>query len=303
MWKEGKKPDQSTFACGLSACANLAALQVGKQLHHLIAKSGYVNDLFVSNALITMYAKSGRVFDAELLFKDINHADVVSWNSLIGGFALNGYGHEAVKLFEEMLINGVVPDLVTFVGVLSACCHAGLVDCGLELFKSMNEVYSVEPLVEHYACMVDLLCRAGRLEEAFNMVRGMKIRANAGIWGALLGASRVHQNLELGRYAAEKLLELEPHKTSNYVLLSHMHAEVGSWEEVERVRVSMKKSRAEKQPGCSWIELKNQIHAFLSGNQLQPRTAEVCKTLTALTAHMRNTGDLSEFKSLLDVFY
>jgi hypothetical protein len=134
------------------------------------------------------------------------------------------------------------------------------------------------------------------------MVRGMKIRANAGIWSAFLGASQVHQNLEFGRHAAEKLLDLEPHKTSNYVLLLHMHAKVGSWEEVERVRVSMKKSRVEKQPGCSWIELINQIHAFLSDNQLQPRTTEVCKTLKALTAHLRNPGDLSEFKSLLDVF-
>ncbi|KAM4112292.1 hypothetical protein ACJW30_05G130100 [Castanea mollissima] len=300
MGQEGKKPDQSTFACGLSACANLAALQVGKQIHHLVVKSGYVNDLYVSNALIIMYAKCGRVFDAELVFKDINNVDVVSWNSLIAGFALNGYGKEAVKLFEEMLVDGVAPDPVTFLGVLSACSHAGLVDHGLELFKSMSELYSFEPLAEHYACVVDLLGRAGRLEEAFNMVRGMKIKANAGIWGALLGASRVHRNLELGRHAAEKLLELEPHKTSNYVLLSNMHAESASWEEVERVRVLMKKSRVEKQPGCSWIELRNEICAFLSDSPVHPRASEICKTLKALTAQIRNPGYLSDFSSLLD---
>lgn len=294
MWKNCQKPDHSTFALGLSACANLAALQVGEQLHHLIVKSGYLNDLFVANALITMYAKCGRISSAEVVFKDIDHIDVVSWNSLIAGYALNGYGKEAVELFKEMEIQGVAPDQVTFVGVLSACSHAGLVDQGLELFNCMTEVYSVELLAEHYACVVDLLGRAGRLEEAFHLAQGMEIEANAGTWGALLGASRIHRNLEVGKFAADKLFKLEPHKTSNYVLLSNMHADVGRWDEVESVRVLMKESRAEKKPGCSWIELKNQLHLFLSDDLAHPRIGEICSTLITLTAQMRNTCYMSD---------
>lgn len=301
MGHEGKRHDQSTFACGLSACSSLAALQVGKQLHQLVVKTGYVNDLFVSNALITMYAKCGRLFNAKLVFKHINNNDVVSWNSLISGYALNGYAKEAVGLFQEMLIEGVAPDQITFIGVLSACSHGGLVDKGLELSKSMTEVYNIEPTAEHYACLVDLLGRAGMLVEAFKIVREMKIKATAGIWGALLGASRIHRSLELGEYAAEKLLELEPHKASNYVLLSNMHAEAGRWNEVERVRVLMNERRTEKQPGCSWIEHRNRVHAFVSDDPTQPRIAELCSILKTLTAEIRNIDYMSDCKSSMEI--
>ncbi|PON32820.1 Tetratricopeptide-like helical domain containing protein [Parasponia andersonii] len=302
MRKEGRRPDQSTFSCGLSACANLAALQVGEQLHHLILKSGYVNDLFVSNALITMYAKSGRVFNAELVFRDIGNVDIVSWNSLIAGYALNGYGKEAVELLEEMLIEGVAPDQVTFVGVLSACSHTGLVAQGLKLFKNMTQIHKIEPLPEHYACLVDLLGRAGRLEEALKLVLEKKVKATAGLYGALLGASRIHRNLELGKYATEKLLELEPHKASNYVLLSNIHAEAGRWSEVERIRVLMSERIAAKQPGCSWIELGNQVHSFLSDDAAQPRIAEVCSIPKTLTAELNCRTCVSDMKSsLLDI--
>lgn len=301
MWQEGKRPDESTFACGLSACASLAALQVGQQFHQLIVKTGFVNDLYVSNALITMYAKCGGLYNAKLVFKHIADVDVISWNSLIAGYALNGYGKEALGLFQEMLMEDVAPDQVTFIGVLSACSHGGLVDQGLELFKSMTEEYNIEPLAEHYACLVDLLGRAGRLEEAFKMVREMKIKDTAGIWGALLGASRIHRSLELGEYAAEKLLELEPQKASNYVLLSNMHAEAGRWSEVERVRVLMRERRTEKQPGCSWIEIRSQVHSFLSDDPSQPRTAEICNVLKTLYADVRNTDYMPDFVSSIDI--
>ncbi|KAF2301395.1 hypothetical protein GH714_023609 [Hevea brasiliensis] len=233
---DGKKPDQSAFASGLSSCAIVAALQVGRQLHHLVVKSGYLNDLLICNALITMYSKCGRISEAEHVFNGIDHADIVSWNSLIGGYALNGCGKEALQLFQEMALEGVVPDQVTFISILSACSHAGLTDQGLELFQRMTQVYGMELLAEHYACIVDLLGRAGRLDEAFEIVKGIKIKVNAGVWGALLAACRTHKNLELGKLAAQKLLEFEPDKTSNYVLLSNMHAEAGRWSEVQEYR-------------------------------------------------------------------
>ncbi|KAK1586555.1 hypothetical protein Q3G72_003712 [Acer saccharum] len=288
MGHEGKRPDHSTFACGLSACAHLAALQVGKQIHQSVIKSGYVKDLFVGNSLITMYAKCGRIAKAELVFNDIDEVDIISWNSLIAGYALNGYGKEAIELFEDMLMKGVAPDQVTFIGVLSACSHAGLVSQGLKLFKSMTELYAIEPLVEHYACIVDLLCRAGRLNEAFEMVTEMKIKPNAGIWGTLLGACRIQRNVELGKISAEKLLELEPWNTSHYTLLSNIYAEAGRWDEVEKVRALIKGSGAEKQPGCSWIEIRNQVHTFLSDAPTQSRTEESRCSLKTLAARLGN---------------
>ncbi|KAH7848872.1 hypothetical protein Vadar_009505 [Vaccinium darrowii] len=253
MLQDGKKPDQSTFVSGLCSCANLAALEFGNQLHQTVVKSGYANNLSVSNALISMYAKCGRILSAEYVFKDIDSVDVISWNSLISGYASNGYGEKTIKLFQELIVKGVKPDEVTFVGVLSACSHSGLVDEGLNLFKSMTEEHFIEPLAEHYACMVSLLGRAGRLEEAFQMVREMKIEATAGIWGALLHACCVYGNLEIGHVATEKLSKLEPYKSSNYVLLSNLNADTGRWDEVESTRILMRDRGAEKQPGWSWI--------------------------------------------------
>jgi pentatricopeptide repeat protein len=298
MGKEGKKPDQSTFACSLSACANLAALQVGKQLHEYIMKSGYINDLFVSNALIAMYAKCGRVQSAEQVFKDIECVDLVSWNSLISGYALNGYANEAFWAFEQMLSEGMVPDEVTFIGMLSACSHAGLPSQGLDLFKCMIDDFAIEPLAEHYSCLVDLLGRMGRLEEAFNIVREMKVKANAGLWGSLLAACRVHKNMELGEIAAVRLLELEPHNASNYITLSNMHAEAGRWEEVERLRVLMRERRAGKLPGCSWIEVQNQIQHFVSDDPGKLRTENIQIILNTLSAQIRDKCNLSYMKSV-----
>ncbi|KAG6744588.1 hypothetical protein POTOM_051224 [Populus tomentosa] len=293
MGHEGKKPDQLSFACGLSSCATIAALQVGNQLHQVVVKSGYLNYLVVNNALITMYAKCGRILEAELVFNGICHADVISWNSLIGGYAINGYGKEALKLFEKMASEGMAPDEVTFIGILSACNHAGMVDHGLKLFKCMSKVYAIEPLAEHYACMVDLLGRVGRLDEAFEIVRGMKVKATAGVWGALLGACRAHGNLELGRLAAHKLSEFEPHKTSNYVLLSNIHAEANRWNEVQEVRMLMNASSSVKEPGCSWVEVRNQVHGFLSDDSTQSRP-DIGVTLASLNSHIRNAFHISE---------
>ncbi|URD85613.1 PPR repeat [Musa troglodytarum] len=299
MRKEGKDPDWSTFACALSGCANLAALQVGTQLHNLLLKSGHIIDIFAGNALITMYARCGRILTARQVFDEMVSVDLVSWNSLIAGHALNGYAKAAISIFQEMKKNGVAPDEVTFIGLLSACSHAGMVDDGLELFYSMSRDYPITPVAEHYACVVDLLGRAGRLGEALKLVKGMPIKANAGIWGSLLGACRMHKNPEVANVAAEKLFEFEPHTTSNYVLLSNIHAEAGSWGEVERVRVLMKERGVWKQPARSWIEIKNEVRSFSSDDSTEPRAAEVFMVLRVLNAQMRNIGHMSD-SSLLD---
>ncbi|KAI7995475.1 Pentatricopeptide repeat-containing protein [Camellia lanceoleosa] len=238
-----------------------------------------------------MYAKCGTILSAEYVFNDIDSVDVISWNSLIAGYAANGYVEETIKLFRDMVVKGVIPDQVTFVGLLSACSHGGLINKGLDLFRSMTEEYNIEPLAEHYACIVDLLSRVGRLEEAFEMVREMKIEVNAGIWGALLSACRIHnKKFEIAQVAAEELSKVEPRKTSNYVLLANIHAGAGRWDEVERVRMAMNERGVEKQPGCSWIEDQNHLHVFRSDDDngvLQQRQADMGNTLKTLTAQMK----------------
>lgn len=221
---------------------------------------------------------------AQLVFETMDNPDVISWNSLITGYAWNGHGNEAVALFEQMLLEGVTPDEVTFVGVLSACSHGGLIDQGTKYFRKMTEMFAIKPLAEHYSCMVDLFSRAGKCEEAFEIACDTNTKENAGLWGALLGACRKHQNLRIAKLAAEKLLELESNKTSNYVLTSSINAEVGNWDEAEKARISIMGSGAEKQAGCSWIELGNQVYIFVSNDQALPKPQEIYTTLNSLAA-------------------
>jgi pentatricopeptide repeat protein len=251
MRRDTKRADWSTYASCLSACANLSALQVGRQFHTLLVRSGHINDSFAGNALISTYAKCGRILEAKLIFDEMAVKDIVSWNALIDGYALNGHGTEAISVFLEMEANNIRPDEVTLVGILSACSRAGLIDEGLKYFNSMEKDYSLKPVAEHYACMADMLGRAGRLEEAFELVQGMQIQPNAGVWGALLGACRLHKNDELAKLAAEKLFDLEPRKTSNYVLLSNINAEAGKWDEAEKARASIKEKGVHKPPGLA----------------------------------------------------
>ncbi|KAG0463420.1 hypothetical protein HPP92_019489 [Vanilla planifolia] len=286
MREQESKPDWCTYACSLTACAHLAALAVGKQLHLLLLKSGHTNDLFASNALINMYARCGRISESRQIFNEMVMVDHVSWNTLIAGYALNGFGADAVTLFREMITSGFKPDEITFIGVLSACSHAGMLDEGMEYFNSITRDHALKPVPEHYACMVDLLGRAGRLEEAYKLVMEMPAKPNAGVWGALLGACRMHGNTAIASFTADKLFEIEPFKTSNYVLLSNIYANAGRWDNVERVRDLMKDIRVHKQPGCSWIEVHNKVCAFVSDDPLQPRDAEVCFVLKMLSAHM-----------------
>ncbi|XP_020570729.1 pentatricopeptide repeat-containing protein At4g02750-like [Phalaenopsis equestris] len=299
MRNEARKQDWCTYACGLTACAYLAALQMGKQLHLLLLRSGHFNDLFAANSLINMYARCGRISASKQVFDELVSVDLISWNTLIHGYALNGFGRETILVFKEMEANGFRPDEITFVGVLSACSHAGLIDEGLKYFDSMRKDHSVEPVAEHYACVVDLLGRAGRLEEAHKLVTQMAVKPNAGVWGALLGACRMHGNPDMASFAAEKLFEIEPRKTSNYVLLSNIHADGGRWEDVDRVRALMKEMGVQKQPGCSWIDIKNEVCCFVSDDSMKFRTAEVGFVLEMLCGHTRNT-EIIYWSSFLD---
>ncbi|KAH0892056.1 hypothetical protein HID58_054485 [Brassica napus] len=304
--RESVSPTHYTFANILKACADLAELHLGMQAHVHVLKHGFKfrsgeeTDIFVGNSLIDMYVKCGCVEDGYLVFRKMVERDRVSWNAMIIGFAQNGYGNEALELFREMLGgSGEKPDHITMIGVLSACGHAGLVDEGRRYFSSMARDFGVAPLRDHYTCMVDLLGRAGFLEEAKSMIEEeMPMEPDSVIWGSLLGACKVHRNITLGKYVAEKLLEVETSSNSGpYVLLSNMYAENGQWEDVMNVRKSMRREGVTKQPGFSWIEIQGRSHVFMVKDKRHPRKKQIHSLLDVLIAEMRQehaeTGPLS----------
>eukprot|EP01018_Ginkgo_biloba_P002462 Gb_38483 [translate_table: standard] len=290
MQLAGEKPDSDTFTSVLPACANLAALHEGKEVHENIIKSGLQSDICVGNALVDMYSKCGSIEDACKVFNKMPRLDVFSWTAMIVGYAMHGYGMEALQLFEQMQHTDTQPDHVTFVGVLSACCHAGLVDDGWKYFESMSQYYHITPGVEHYCCMVDLLGRAGHLGEAQDLISKMPVRPNAAVWLSLLGACRIHTNVELGERVAECLFELDPTNAAHYVLLSNIYAKAGRWDGVEKVRKMMKDGRVKKMPGCSWIEVNNKVYTFIGGHRSHPQKHEIYAELEKLSGQMKEAG-------------
>lgn len=256
------KPNSVTYTTTLPACANLAALEHGKEIHKDIIRSGLQSDIVVENSLVDMYAKCGCLGDARKVFDNMLGRNVVSWSAMIMGYAIHGCGKEALQLFEQMQLSGTLPNHITFLGVLSACCHAGLVYDGWQYFNSMTQNYSIAPVMEHYCCMVDLLGRAGFLDEAQEFITRMPTRPDAAIWGSLLSACRLHTNVEIGEHAAHHLLKVDPKNAANYVLLSNIYAMAGMWENAEKVRKLMRDRKIEKIPGCSWIEIDNKVHSF-----------------------------------------
>ncbi|XP_057868346.2 pentatricopeptide repeat-containing protein At2g13600 [Cryptomeria japonica] len=258
------KPNHFTLSSVLRACGSLAALEHGRQVHSYAIRDVAEFTAFVRNTLITMYSECGSIGNARKIFEKMRERELVTWNAMIGGYAQHGYGKEALKLFETMRRENMQPDPVTFVGVLSACSHEGLVDEGRCFFEMMSRTYGIFPGVGHYACMVDILGRAGHFNEAENLIKNMPFEPDAAVWGALMGACRIHGNLELGKHAAEWLYVLEPENTAAHVLLSQMYATAGKWDDAARVRKSMRNRGLQKRrPGCSWIEVGNEIHSFI----------------------------------------
>lgn len=251
----GERPDEVTMLSLLSGCADMGDLEVGKKIHcALLEMSSGDIKVFLGNALIDMYGKCGSIERAMEVFNGMKEKDVSTWNSMIIGLAFNGYAEESISLFSEMQRLRVGPNEITFVGVLVACSHAGKVEEGKRYFKLMKDVYNTEPNIRHYGCMVDLLGRAGLLNETFEFIDQMKIEPNTIIWRTLLGACRIHGNVELGRRANEGLLKMRQDESGNYVLLSNIYASQGEWGGAEKVRKLMDNSRVWKEPGCSVVE-------------------------------------------------
>eukprot|EP01018_Ginkgo_biloba_P034078 Gb_04445 [translate_table: standard] len=284
------KPSSLTIVSVLQACAHLGALQQGSWIHDYIIRSGMKTNVFVETALIDMYAKCGCIGMARQLFDKMSKRNVVSWSAMIAGYGMHGNGEDALLLFNQMQEAGMKPNHITFICVLFACSHAGLVDKGWQYFCSMSRDYCITPRVEHYTCMVDLLGRAGCLDEAQDFIKKMPLKPDVGVWGALLGACRIHSNIELGEHVAERLFELEPDNAGYYVLLSNIYAEAGRWDEVEKVRTVMENTRLRKAPGCSLIEVNNRFHAFLVGDKSHPQSDEIYAVLETLTGQMKDAG-------------
>jgi len=259
----GVKPNSETFTSVLSACAGLTSLEQGKEVHGEIIRCGFQSDVFVGSALVNMYGKCGSIKNARRVFDKMNQRDVVSWTAMIEGYAMHGCGKEALMLFEEMKQSGTKPNDVTLLGVLSACCHSGLVNEGLQYFNYMSQYYHIEPGMEHYSCMVNLLGRAGQFDEAQNFINKMPIKPGVTVWGSLLGACRIHNNIKLGEQIAEHIFVLEPENCTPYMILSNMYAESGRWDDVEKLQRLMKDGKVKKKPGCSWIEVDEQVYAFV----------------------------------------
>ncbi|KAI3823946.1 hypothetical protein L1987_05392 [Smallanthus sonchifolius] len=276
------KPDPFICSSLLNTSASLSAYEQGKQIHVHTLKFGLLSDTFTANSLVNMYARCGSIDDATRAFSEVPEKGIVSWSAMIGGFAQHGYGKEALALFNDMLKDGIAPNNVTLVSVLCACNHAGLVTQAKQYFESMEDVFGIKPTQEHYACMIDILGRAGKLHEAMDLVNNMPFEANASVWGALLGAARTHKNVDLGQTAAQKLMLLDPEKSGTHVLLANIYASAGLWENVADVRRLMKDSKVKKEPGMSWLEVKDRVYTFIVGDRSHSMTKEIYKKLEEL---------------------
>ncbi|CAM6085796.1 unnamed protein product [Calypogeia fissa] len=299
MRREGFKSDAITYMSILNASASAGALEWVKDVHAHVIKAGLESDVRVGNVLVHMYAKSGSLGDARLVFDRMEKRNVVTWNVMIGALAEHGCGHEALELFRKMNAYGVMPNGTSFVAVLSACCRAGLLDEGGKLFSAMTQHYGIEPTVVHFTCMVDLLGRAGCLEEAMLLISDMPVVPNGVTWKALLGACRTHGNVELGELAAKELFLLEPNDPAAYVLLSNIYAAAGKWEKVSLVRTTMQRRGVRKEPGRSWIEVDNQIHEFVVGDTSHPEAKAIYTYLNKLTEELKAAGYIPDTQLVL----
>ncbi|XP_068639529.1 pentatricopeptide repeat-containing protein At2g46050, mitochondrial [Aristolochia californica] len=288
MLRESVKPDELTLASLLSSCANLDTINESMQLHAFVNKNGLAAFLSIGNALIHAYYKGGCLVTAFKCFSAISKPSLVTWTSMVCAYAFHGLAKEAIELFEEMLYEGIKPDRIAFVGVLSACSHAGLVVKGLHYFDSMRREYGIIPDSEHYTCLVDLLGRAGRLEDACRILTKMPFELNTNMLGAFIGACKVHANIKLAKWAAEMLFVIEPDEPVNYMLMSNMYASVGNWSGVSQVRKLMRTKCRNRVPGCSWIETCGKVHKFVCNDENHPEVLSIYGMLITLVRVLKD---------------
>ncbi|KAL8550774.1 hypothetical protein ACS0TY_000015 [Phlomoides rotata] len=282
--------DAFTFASLLSGAASVGAVGKGEQLHARLLKAGFESNVCISNALISMYTRCGDIEAGFRVFNEMEDRNVISWTSIITGFAKHGYAKRALQLFNQMLDSGIEPNEVTYIAVLSACSHAGLIDEGWRHFESMHKEHGIRPRMDHYACMVDVLGRSGYLNKALEFIHSMPFTADALVWRTLLSACCVHGDTELGKHAAEMILEQDPNDPAAHVLLSNLYASKGQWEDVMKTRKGMKERSLLKEAGCSWIEIGNKVHKFHVGDTKHSKASEIYDELERLATRIKELG-------------
>ncbi|MQL96469.1 hypothetical protein Taro_029139 [Colocasia esculenta] len=279
-----------TAASILPACADLVDLKLGMAIHGYCTKKGFDGDIVVRTALLDMYAKCGSMEDAKWIFDEIPERNIITWNAMICGYGLQGQAEEALELLSHMHACGTEPNQSTFVSALSACSHGGLVEEGLRCFDSMSRNFNLTPEAKHYACIVDLLGRAGRLTEACNLIRSMPVEPDDAVWGSLLGACRIHRQVELGEIAAKKALELKPEEAGYYVLLANIYADADRWAEAQKLREMMRNKNIRKEAGSSFIEEGGTLHSFVVGDCRHPCWEEIHRKMVEVEERVRVAG-------------
>ncbi|KAF9594292.1 hypothetical protein IFM89_028949 [Coptis chinensis] len=290
MQVSGVEPDKVTLSSVFSACASLGAIDYGRWVHEYVDRHGIEWDAHIGTSMVDMYAKCGSVEMALCTFHRMHHRNVFTWNALLGGLAMHGHGKEALGHFKQMLNGGVRPNEVTFLAILTACCHNGLVDEGSQQFNQMIQVYNLIPGIEHYGCMIDLLCRAGFLDEAQKLVKFMPMQPDVFILGALLSACKACGDVETSRNILSHLLQLDSDDSGVYVLLSNIFVSNNRWEDAAMVRRVMKAKGIKKFPGSSVIEIDGKTHEFMVGNSNNPQQEDVHLLLNSLAKQVYLDG-------------
>lgn len=292
MVGDNVRPDNVTMAILVHAAAEIGGLDQGKSIHSWVVRMQIKVDAFLGSSLIDMYCKCGSIGRAFMVFRGLTEKDVNVWTTMITGFAFHGYGSKALELFSEMQ-GDVLPNEVTFVAVLTACSHSGLVDEGLKIFNSMKGNYGIQPGLEHYGCLVDLFARAGRLAEAKIVIDKMPMEPSQSIWGSVVGACRAHGNMELAEIALRELLKSEPNKSGGYILLSNIYATWGRWSCSDRIRELMESRGVKKTAGCSSVVVDGVFHDFVAVDKQHPRWEDIQSILNCLKSEMKSTADFS----------
>ncbi|KMT06853.1 hypothetical protein BVRB_6g151940 [Beta vulgaris subsp. vulgaris] len=290
MSRTNVNPDQSTFSTILRATASLASLSLGKQLHSLVFRSGFMSNVFCGSALLDMYAKCGSMRDAIKLFCEMPDRNIVSWNAMISAYAQNGDGDGTIRLFEEMVSTGLCPDRVSFLNVLTACSHSGLVNQGIRYFNSITELYNMEPRREHYITMVDILCRSGRFGQAEKLITEMPFHPDEIMLSSILNSCRIHKNQALAEKVVEQLFDMEVRDAGVYVNMSNIYASTSQWDKVAMVKKAMREHGVRKPPAYSWLEINHKMHIFSANDTSHPRWEDIKKKIGSLSIRMEEEG-------------
>ncbi|MED6192315.1 hypothetical protein PIB30_009125 [Stylosanthes scabra] len=298
MKKAGFKPDKITFVTVISSCSELATLGQGKQIHAEAIKAGASSIVDVVSSLVSMYSRCGSLQESIKAFSEGKQRDIVLWSSMISAYGFHGQGEEAIKLFDEMEKENLPGNEVTFLSLLYACSHCGLKDKGLDFFELMVQKYGLKPRLEHYNCVVDLLGRSGCLEDAEAMIRSMPMKPDAIIWKTLLSACKIHKNEEMAKWVAEEVLRIDPQDSASYILLANIHASANKWQDVSEVRKAMRGKMLKKEPGISWVEIKNEVHQFRLDDKSHPQSAEINRYLEELFSEMKMRGYVPDTSSV-----